>query len=70
MWRSRRKRSTGLRRQLALGLLQDAISKVEKGRSHPEPGYSEGAPSDVVVGVAGGPEIAEYVDAEHPYPIR
>jgi hypothetical protein len=61
-------------RQLALGLLQDAMSNVEKGRSCPEAGYSEDAPSDVahavIVGVPGGLKIVEYVDAEHPYPIR
>jgi hypothetical protein len=74
MVRFRKKQATRLRRQLALGLLQTAMSKAEKGHSRPEPGYSEGAPADgspiVIHGVPGAPEILENVDAEHPYPIR
>lgn len=68
----RKKQNGNLERQLALGLLQEAMSKVEKGRSYRETGYSKGAQScgsrELVVGVPGGPEeIVEHVDADHPH---
>jgi hypothetical protein len=71
MRKRRRKQGARMERQLALGLLQDAMSKVDKGRSYRETGYSKGASSDgacvVTPGVPGGPEIDEYDDAAHPY---
>jgi hypothetical protein len=68
----RKKQNVRLERQLALRLLQDAMSKVEKGRSTRETGYSDGTPTcgsdELAVGVPGGPEeIVEHADAEHPY---
>jgi hypothetical protein len=68
--KKRTKQRVSLERQLALGLLQDAMSKVEKGPTRPEEGYSMNTPSGaahvVAIGVPGGPEIVEYVDVEHP----
>jgi hypothetical protein len=69
-----RKRGGRLRRQLALGLLQEAMSKADKGRSYPGGAILGDTPArksyEVAVGVPDGLEIVEYVDARHPYPIR
>jgi hypothetical protein len=74
MRKKRRKRGSRLRRQLALGLLQEVMSKVDKGRSYPGGAILGDTPVrksyEVAVGVPNGLEIVEYVDATHPYPIR
>ena len=51
MWRGRQKRGTKLRRQVALGLLQDAMARADPA-------------GVVVVGVPGGPEVVEYMDGD------
>jgi hypothetical protein len=70
MRKKRRKRGSKLRRQLALGCLQEAMSKVDKGHSYPGGAILGDTPVrksyEVVVGVSNGLEIAEYVDAKHP----
>ncbi len=49
MWRGRQKRGTKLRRQVALGLLQDAMARAEQGQSYPEQVCPD--PAGVVVAV-------------------
>jgi hypothetical protein len=72
MWRRQKARGTKLHRQVGLGLLQDAMGRVEEEHSPCEAGYSLRMPPDVaylvVVGVPGGPEAVEYVDTEHKFP--
>jgi hypothetical protein len=46
MWRKRRKRKAKLSRQLALGLLEDALGRVDERRRGPEASPQSQAPAE------------------------
>ena len=63
MWGKRRKRRTQLSRQLALGLLEDAVARVEQQQeeeAEPEPVPYLGAPY-LEAGPAASPDQADQV---------